>query len=218
MLVDDHPSILWGLQKLIEGEQPKMQVVATASSCAAAVEIAAKMLPDVIVLDLDLTGESSAGIIPALLSHGHARVLIMTGTRDPKLREAAILLGASGLLGKEEPAETILKAIAGVHRGELWLDRTTTARIFMELARVKGAPAADPEVEKISSLTARERDIIRGIVNDPSAENRNIAEKMFISEHTMRNHVSRIYSKLGVSSRLDLYVYVQKHGLGKPTQ
>ena len=218
MLVDDHGSVLWGLEKLIDGEKPRMEVVAKAGSRAAAIDLAAKTRPDVILLDLDLAGEDGAELIPELVKDRRTRVLILTGARDPQIQDSAILRGARGLIHKEEPTETILKAIEKVHQGELWLDRITTGRIFVELSRAKDPPADDPEAEKISSLTARERDIVSRIANDPGAENRSIAETLHMSEHTLRNHVSRIYGKLGVPSRLELYVYAQKHGLGKPSR
>ena len=213
VLVDDHPTVLWGLEKLINGEKPKMEVVGTATNSAEALGLLKKTSPDVILVDLDLNGESGANIIPSLITNSNAKVLVLTGARDPNVREAAILQGARGLVGKEEFAETILKAIEGVHRGELWLDRATTGRIFVELARFKGAPADDPEVKKISSLTARERQIVSTIVHHAGATARTSAERLHISEHTLRNHLTSIYEKLGVANRLELYVYADKYGL-----
>lgn len=213
VLIDDHRSVLWGLEKLINGEKPKMEVVGTATNSAEALGLLKKTSPDVILVDLDLNGESGANIIPSLITNSNAKVLVLTGARDPKLREAAILLGACGLVGKEESAETILKAIEGVHRGELWLDRATTGRIFVALAQGKGAPAVDPEAEHIASLTARERQIVFTIVNTAGASARTIAERLHISEHTLRNHLTSIYEKLGVANRLELYVYADKYDL-----
>lgn len=218
MLVDDHRSVLWGLEKLIDGEMPKMQVVGKATSCAAALELAAETLPDVVVLDLDLSGENGAEIIPSLVSSRGTRVLVLTGMRDGKLHEASILRGACGLVLKQEPAETLLKAIEKVHQGQLWLDRSTTGRIFIELSRPKHAAAAvDPEKRKLDSLTARERDVVRQVVLEPGADNRKLAEQLRMGEHTLRNHLSRIYDKLGVPNRLELYVYAQRHGLSNPS-
>jgi DNA-binding NarL/FixJ family response regulator len=118
--------------------------------------------------------------------------------------------GASGLVQKEEPAETLLRAIEKVHQGELWLDRATTGRVFVELSRSK---EPDPEERRIASLTAREREIVIQLATDPGADNRRLAEKLHIGEHTLRNHLTRIYDKLGVLNRLELYVYAQRHGL-----
>lgn len=217
MLVDDHRSVLWGLEKLINNEKPRMQVVAKATSRASALELAAQTSPDVIVLDLDLGGENGSEIIPELVDNRRTRVLILTGMRDAKLREASVLLGACGLVDKEAPAETLLKAIEKVHGGELWLDRTTTGSIFVKLSTPK-VEKVDPEADKIASLTAREREIVEQIGSEPGSDNRALAEKLGMGEHTLRNHLSRIYDKLGVANRLGLYVYAQRHGMSNARQ
>jgi two-component system, NarL family, nitrate/nitrite response regulator NarL len=213
MLVDDHRTVLWGLEKLIDGEMPKMQVVGKATSCAAALALAAETLPDVAVLDLDLAGENGTEIIPRLTSGRRTRVLILTGMRDSKLHETSILRGACGLVLKHEPAATLLKAIEKVHQGELWLDRTTTGRMFIELSKPKREAAAERDKPKLESLTARERDVVRQVVLDPGADNCRLAERLQMGEHTLRNHLSRIYDKLGVPNRVELYVYAQRYGL-----
>jgi DNA-binding NarL/FixJ family response regulator len=215
MLVDDHRSVLWGLEKLIDGERPKMEVIAKATTCASAIEAARQSNPDVVVLDLDLAGENGSDIIPALIEERSTRVLILTGIRDGKARENSILRGACGLVHKEEPAETLLKAIEKVHCGELWLDRATTARVFVELSKQKHSEV-EPEKRKLASLTLREREIVGQLVADPGADNRRLADRLHIGEHTLRNHLSRIYDKLGIPNRLELYVYAQRHGLSSP--
>lgn len=213
LLVDDHRTMLWGLEKLIDGEMPRMQVVGKATSCAAAIELAAETLPDVAVVDLDLGGENGAEMIPRLVNGRGTRVLILTGMRDSKLHETSILRGACGLVLKQEPAETLLKAIEKVHQGQLWLDRATTGRIFIELSKPKREAARDHNTPKLEALTARERDVVRQVVLAPGADNRRLAEELQMAEHTVRNHLSRIYDKLGVPNRLELYVYAQRHGL-----
>ena len=211
MLVDDHRSVLWGLEKLIDGEKPRMEVVAKATDRATAIKLAGEVCPHVVVLDLDLAGKNGADIIPELINAAKTRVVVLTGMRDGKARETSIVRGASGLVQKEEPAETLLRAIEKVHQGELWLDRATTGRVFVELSRSK---ELDPDQRRIASLTARERAIVMQLANDPGSDNRRLAEKLHIGEHTLRNHLSRIYDKLGVLNRLELYVFAQRHGLG----
>lgn len=213
MLVDDHRSVLWGLEKLIDGERPRMEVVAKATSCAAALDLADQTHPDVVVLDLDLAGDNGAAIIPALVEGGNTRIVIWTGVRDCKARESAILRGACGIVQKEEPAETLLKAIAKVYTGELWLDRSTTGRIFVELSRPRDARRADPDERKIASLTERERAVVDALAADPGSDNRKLAEQLHMGEHTLRNHLTRIYDKLELANRLELYVYAQRHAI-----
>lgn len=141
----------------------------------------------------------------------------MTGLRDASLHDQAVLAGARGIVHKEDPAETILKAIEKIHEGELWLDRVTTGRIFGELSRTGTTPRRDAEKAKRAQLTVRERErereLISQLVADPSANYRKIAERLHITEHTVRNHLTSIYGKLGVINRLELFVYAHRHGL-----
>ena len=213
LLVDDHRSVLWGLEKLIEGEHPRMQVVGKATTSAEALKLLDEVKPDIILLDLDLGGENGSNAIQALISKSKAKVLVLTGSRDIAVHDAAVLAGAMGVVEKGEPAETILKAIRKVHEGEIWLDRSATGRIFLELSRSKAAEAQNPEQRKIASLTPRERQIVAEIGSDAAAGSKVIAERLHISEHTLRNHIASIYAKLEVSSRLELFAYAGKHGI-----
>jgi two-component system nitrate/nitrite response regulator NarL len=215
LLVDDHRSVLWGLQRLVDGESPRMKVVATAHDAKEAMRHLAVHPVDVILLDLDLGGKSGVEAIPQFLASSPARVLILTGVRDPAIHDKAVLAGACGVVNKEDAAETILKAIEKAYRGELWLDRTATGRIFVELSKRNAAPAEDPQSARISSLTTRERQIVDEMASDASVTTRMVAQKLCISEHTLRNHLTSIYEKLGVSSRLELWAYAGKHGLAR---
>lgn len=216
LLVDDHRSILWGLERLIESEQPRMEIVGKATSAAEALDLAGESRPDVILLDLDLGSGNGVDAIPGLVARSKAKVLVLTGLRDPSIHDNAVLAGARGVVGKEDAPENILKAIVKVHQGELWLDRAATGRIFVELSREGGPEETDPERQKISSLTARERQIVSAIAGEPGETATTIAERLHISEHTLRNHLTSIYGKLEVANRLELFVYTNKHGLNKP--
>ena len=132
MLVDDHQTMLWGLSRLIDGESPRMQVVGTARNCEDALEQAGQIQPDVILLDLDLNGTSALGILPGLTSNSDSRVLILTGERQQKTLDLAVLGGARGVLRKDASAEHVLRAIERAHNGELCLDNETMARVFTE--------------------------------------------------------------------------------------
>ncbi len=214
MLIDDHKTMLWGLQRLLEGEQTGMEVVATATSCDEARAWLAKCTPDVVLLDLDLDGTCSLELLPELLASGSTRVLVFTGSRDQALVDHAIRDGARGLLQKDAPAEMVLEAIEKVHEGDMWIEHTVMTRLLSELTRpVHRKP--DAEMLKQASLTQREHKIIRAIVTGNGALNRSLAQSLFISEHTLRNHLVSIYKKLGVTNRLELYVYAVKHHLGE---
>jgi len=214
LLVDDHQSFLWGLVKLIESDGLGMNVIGTASDMPEAIVIAEREQPDVILLDIDLNGVSSLESMSALLKITKSSVLILTGLRDIEIRDRAMLSGARGVVQKEAPAEVILKAIKCVNRGEIWLDRVSTGRIFTKLLNPLVGEAS-PEAARISSLTPREREIIDVIITHGRSTNKEIAGHLNMSEHTLRNHLSSVYSKLEVENRLELAMYALKHGLGK---
>ena len=214
-IIDDHRSILWGLERLIESGKPAMQVVGTATNCADALRMIDEAAPNLILLDIGLGEENGVDEIPNLMARSRAKILVLTGIRDESLHDKAVLAGASGVVEKEAPAETILDAIRKVHEGQLWLDRVATGRIFLEMSRDNAAQSIDPERVKISSLTEREREIVTIAATQAGANARAIAEMLFISEHTLRNHLTSIYDKLQVANRLELFAYAHKHGLTK---
>jgi DNA-binding NarL/FixJ family response regulator len=214
LLVEDHQTMLWGLQKLIDAEKPRMQVAGTASTCPEALERAAQMAPDVILLDLDLGGVSMIDFVPELLANGLSRVLVLTAAHNTDTLDLAVRRGARGILHKEVSAGQVIKAIEKVHRGELWFDAATMDRLFGQLLRSRSAPKADTAPHE--SLTARERAIVSVAVQHSGSANHEVAERLFISEHTLRNHLTSIYRKLNVANRLEMYVYAMKHGLVQP--
>ena len=217
MLVDDHQTMLWGLSRLIDGEQPRMKLVATASCCEEALEQSGHLAPDVIVLDLDLAGRSAIDILPGLLSNEVSRVLVLTAEREQRKLDLAVLRGARGVMCKDASAQQVLDAIERVHRGELCVDAEAMGRVFSELTSSKKPPKADPEALKLASLTQKERQIIRTVVKGSGASNKMLAAQMFVTEHTFRNHLTSIYQKLGVTNRLELYIYAVKHQLDTAT-
>ena len=211
LLVDDHQSFLWGMVKLIESDTPNLKVLGTASDIAEALAILEREQPDVILLDIDLRGENSLDSMPLLRNATSAMVLILTGMRDTETHERAVMAGARGVVQKEAPAELILKAIKKVNEGEIWLDRATTARVFSKLLDHSNNNQMSPEATKIASLTARERQIINVMIQQGHSTNKQIAVHLNTSEHTLRNHLSSIYSKLEVGNRLELVMYAVKH-------
>jgi two-component system, NarL family, nitrate/nitrite response regulator NarL len=214
LLIDDHQSFLWGMVKLIESDSANMKVMGTAPDIAEALAILEREQPDVILLDIDLNGVNSLDSMPLLRNVTSAVVLILTGIRDAETHERAVLAGARGVVQKEVPAEMILKAIRKVHEGEIWLDRLTTGRIFSKLFD-HSANQVSPEAAKIESLTSREREIINVMVNQGHSTNKQIAAHLNMSEHTLRNHLSSIYSKLEVENRLELVMYAVKHHISE---
>ena len=199
---------------VINSQKPKMEVVGMASNSVEALSAAAGLGPDLILLDMDLGGSLSLDFLPDLLEKSNAKVLFLTGIRDTDIHDKAILQGARGILLKDEPAKVIIRAIEKVVEGELWASKTSLARIFGQLT---GVVASDPESEKIASLTNSERGIIAALVTFEDSTNEEIASRLFISSSTLKNHLTTIYSKLGLSNRMQLLKYALKHKLDKLT-
>ena len=217
MLVDDHKTMLWGLEKLLEGAQPAMQVIASASTIGSALALAENLRPDIVVLDVDLDGVCSVDFVPALVANGVTRAVMFSGTRDQEVLGRAVRSGARGVIGKEAAGEQVIDTIARVHRGELCLDQALLGSLLGALIRPAPVVAApDPETARIAQLTQKERRIVAMMVEGNGALNKTIAQRAFISEQTLRNHLTSIYSKLDVANRLELYVYAVRNGLAGP--
>lgn len=213
MLVDDHKAILWGLERLIQSAGEAMHLVGTATNRADMLRTAAEMKPDVIVLDLDLNGDDASNSIVDIQQRCDAQVVILTGGRDPELHQAAILNGAKGVVGKDESADHLLRAIESVHAGQVWINRSMMSKI---LGSVTGAASGiskprSPEGDRIASLTPREREIVQAVIRNRGAKGEVIAESLHISEHTLRNRLTVIYDKLGLRNRLDLFAFATEH-------
>jgi two-component system, NarL family, nitrate/nitrite response regulator NarL len=214
LLVDDHALVRTGLRILLES-QPSMVVIGEADDGPAAVAQTASERPDVILLDLDLNGRNGGDLIPSLLSaYPAARILILTGLRDAEVHRRAVQLGAVGLVQKDMAAEVLVKAIEKVFSGEVWLDRSLTATVLTDLSHAGRARQADPEQARIASLSRRESEVISLIAEGLS--NKLIAGRMAITETTVRHHLTSIFSKLGVSDRLELLVYAYRNKMVRP--
>ena len=212
-LVDDHKCMVWGLERLVAGEQPRMRVAGKAHNRRDALEGIRLAAPDVVLLDLDLGGHSSLDFLPELLELTTARIIVLTGNRDTEVLARAVTLGARGVVLKDEPADVLVKAIDCVHRGELWLERATMTRM-LDLLKLPRDGAALPTADG-DALTPKERQIVSAIVERRGANSKAVAAGLFISDHTLRNHLTTIYRKLDVRNRLELVMYALENGLAK---
>ncbi|PTR15485.1 LuxR family two component transcriptional regulator [Nitrosospira sp. Nsp2] len=209
LLINSHQIVLWGLEKLINAESPSMEVVGKATNGPEAAHVAREKKPDILLLDLCLGVEKSGNLIPDLLREGQFHIIIFTECHDQAAIDEAVLNGARGVVFKEEPTHNILKAIEKVHAGELWLDRSTTGRIFINFIRAGQKPTAI--TKKIGALTRKERAIVTAFANEAGASNKKIAQKLCISEQTLRNHLTSIFSKLEITNRFDLFMFAKLH-------
>lgn len=204
------PLVAWGLERLVESAAPRLALAGSADSVAACLLSLPYQAADVLVLDLD--GEDGIDSLADLHRQTNAKILVLSSSGNVTLHDSAVLAGARGVVDKREAAPTLLKAIEKVYEGEMWIDRNATSRIFLDLARKKAASAKDPEQQKIARLTRRERQTIAAMADDAAAPGKLVAERLHISERTLRNHLTSVYSKLGLTNRVELYAYAHRHG------
>ena len=210
-LVNDHKTLLWGLERLIESVAPRMRIAGTAESGE---ELLSKLPAnpcDVILLDLDIAGVNSLTYLEKIGPLTTARVLIFTGSNDTAVHHQAVIRGARGVVHKRVSVELLLNAIDKVHHGEIWLDQATLGRVMDTLSN-GGKP--DAETDKMANLTTKERQIVTAIAKEKGAPNKMIAAKLHMSEHTLRNHLTTIYDKLELKGRMELYLYASSRQRG----
>ena len=214
MLVDDHPVVRAGVRMIVQS-RPEMKVVGEADNRDDALALAASERPDIILLDLDLGGESGMALIADLIAaSAETRIIILTGLRDAEAHRQAVMLGAMGIVRKEKAAEVVVSAIERVHAGDAWLDPSLMADVLSDIKRSGRPKKPDAEADKIATLTNREREVI-SLVGE-GIKSKEIAGRLFISETTVRHHLTSIFDKLGVADRVELLIYAYRHGLANP--
>jgi len=211
LLVDDQQIVLWGLEKLIDS-QPRMEVVGTATNIQDAKRLVVENQPDILMLNIYLDNIDCISHISDLSSNGNTRIMVFTETHNKEVIDRAVLSGARGVVHRNESMQTILRAIEKIHDGELWLDRITTGRVFLQNSRLREKISTDVNIDKITMLTRKECVILRVFSDGTGGEqNKQIAAKLCMSEHTLRNHLTSIFSKLGIKNRFSLYTFAKQH-------
>ncbi len=211
VLLDAHTLFRAGLRYIIES-QPGMVVVGEAGNVDDSVEIITSLIPDIILLELNLEYLPEFDIIPSLVkASGGARLILLTGLNDPKVQQKAVEDGVVGVISKTQAPETLIKAIEKVHAGEVWLERSLIANVLVRLSRSQPVAKVDQETASINSLSEREKEVVKLI--GQGFKNKRISSELCISETTVRHHLTSIYDKLGVSDRLELLVYAHRYGL-----
>ena len=214
VIVDDHAVVREGISMLIES-QDDMRVAAQAGNFEQALSAIKREKPCVVVMDLDLGGINIVERLPEILSASEGtRVLVLTGLRDPQERHRAMRLGAMGVVLKDQATDTLLKAIRKINAGEAWIDRSMTASLLSAIGSTAREKKDEREAAKIATISHREREIIK--VLGEGLNNKQIANRLFISEPTVRNHITSILAKLGLSDRFELAIYSYRHGLADP--
>jgi|SRR5437773_1380187 len=207
VIADDHPIFREGLKCLL-GTQEDFQLLAEVGNGDEVLDTIEKLQPDILLLDLRMPGTHGLMILERLQATkiSSTKVIVLTASEDKNEFVQAMKLGTSGIVLKQSPTDLLLKSIRKVYAGEIWLDSNTTAAVIRQFATGdEEAPVDSNRVRGRSPLSQREREIVSLVAQ--GFKNKQMAEKMFISEQTVKNHLHNSFDKLGVSDRLELALY-----------
>ena len=210
LIVDDHPVYRDGLARLL-GDLGDVDVVGAAADGAEAVTLAESLAPDVIVMDLRMPGLDGIEATRRItMASPHIGVVVLSMFEDDELVFAALRAGARGYLLKDADDEQVAAVVRGIARGEAIFGPGTAQRLLEHLTRTPLAPPAVPD--SFPQLTGREREVLELLAQ--GRNNGTIAETLFLSERTVRNYVSNIFTKLQVADRAQAIAAARDAGLG----
>lgn len=210
LLIDSHQISAHGISALINGDK-RFMICGIASSSKQAFAKIASDSPDVIILEPDLCNENGLDLITKLIQESNAKIIVLTSLRELGIHDLAVVRGARGVLTKMESPDTLLKAIEKIHEGELWVNRNATSRILMQIAAANAPKEVTIQEKRLASLTIKEQKVVHAIHDSSESTLKQVANKLHISEHTLRNHLASIYEKLEVRNRLELYVFCNRY-------
>ena len=214
LIVDAHPIVLEGL-KAVLNRQSGLEVIGEAADGVEAIEKTVQLNPDIVLMDVKLPRVDGLTVLRSIQTRApRSKVVLFAAPEHKDEFVEAMKLGCCGILLKDAAPSLIEKSIQKVHAGEIWLDSTTTAAVIRQFASPSEFPAAHgngkPNRER-AQLSQREREII--VLIAQGYKNKEIAEKMFITEQTVKNHLHNVFDKLGVSDRLELALYAIHNSL-----
>lgn len=203
-----HPSrILQAALAGLIGKDTTFKVVTTVSSGLELIQTleTSSNTGDIVLLDPTL---ESPDLVSRISKVTDAKIILLTLDDESPLLDAWIKEGVRGVLGRDPDPSLLMRAITKVYAGEFWLTRAATSRLLSGLGGIK---ELTPEQARVASLTAKEKVVIKAIVHSGGHTLRDTARLLKISEHTVRNHLASVYSKLGVANRVELFVFAQQH-------
>lgn len=214
LIADGQPIVLQGLRAVLN-RQLSIEIVAEAADGIEAIEKCVSLDPDIVLMDVKLPKVDGLTVLRSIQTRAPRSKVILFASGDYKDDFVeAMKLGCCGILLKDSSTSLIEKSILKVHAGEIWLDSTTTAAVIRQFASPSEFPAAHSNGKtnrERAQLSQREREII--ILIAQGYKNKEIAEKMFITEQTVKNHLHNVFDKLGVSDRLELALYAIHNSL-----
>lgn len=220
LIADDQRLMRDGLRALLE-LQAGIAIVGEAGNGVEALARCATLAPDVVLMDVRMPQMTGVEATRALRERGERpRILILTTFDDDQYVFDALKAGAAGYVLKDLPAADLAAAIRTVHGGGVHLDPAVASKVVAELSRLHSPtptaplpkPARPPASPSVEELTPREREVLRLLAT--GASNREIGAQLFISEGTVKNHISNILGRLSLRDRTQAAIYAKEHGLG----
>jgi DNA-binding NarL/FixJ family response regulator len=212
VIADDHPIFRDGLRRLLETE-PDLKVIGEACDGAEAVKLARQLKPDILLLDLAMPRHPGLEALREMSSTSNSnavRVILLTAAAEKNQIVEALQLGARGVVLKDSATQLLLKAIHTVMAGEYWVGRESVSNLVQYLTTLVKSSGEEARKKKFG-LTPRELEIVSAVVAGYS--NKETAEYFKISEDTVKHHLSNIFDKLGVSTRLELALFAVNQSL-----
>lgn len=215
LIIEDQTLFRDGITRLLS-EQTDLEVVGSTDAVAAATDNIRKVKPEIALVGWPASSPNCQKVFAAIQdAKAPTRVIMLVADDLKEDFVEAVRQGCCGILPKQTSTELMLKSIRKVHAGEFWLDRMTTADVIRRLARkgppVVASPARGGLRENAAALSVRELEIV--VLVARGFKNKEMAERMFISEQTVKNHLHNIFDKVGVSDRLELALYAIHHNL-----
>src|SRR6202007_563158 len=207
LMADDHAIFREGLRKLLDSDED-IAIVGEALNGGDWIKMLAKPKPDILLLDLRMPDKDGLAVLEEVnFDQLPTRVVVLTAAEDDRDVVRAMRLGARGVVLKQSATELLVRSIHKVHSGEIWLDNHMTAEVMKAFSKSSdGGPRREKPL-----LSDREKEIVQLVAQ--GYRTKEIDEKLFISEQTVKNHLHNIFDKLGVSDRLELALYAIHHRL-----
>jgi len=212
VIADDHPIFRDGLRRLLSAEKD-FEVIGEAKDGDETLEMVREKEPDILLLDLRMPVRDGLSVLQRLKhAPNKTKVIVLTASEDKNEFVQAMKHGCAGIVLKQTASDLLYKSIRKVYAGEIWLDSHTTAAVMRQFSAPARAPATyERGVRERSPLSQREREIVALVAQ--GFKNKEIAERMFISEQTVKNHLHNVFDKLGVADRLELALYAIHKGI-----